>query len=103
MIKVLVTGGAGFIGSCFIRYMLSEYDDVEIINLDALTYAGSPDNLKDISHMKNYRFIKGDIADRGLVDDIFRQGLNYVVNFCSINRAICTAYHQYKSYHRIFL
>jgi len=75
--------------------MLSKYDDVIIINLDALTYAGSLDNLKDIAavHSKRYRFIKGDIADRGLVDDIFREGLSHVVNFAAethVDRSIAS-------------
>ena len=62
--KVLVTGGAGFIGSNFIRYALGEHDDWRIINLDKLTYAGNPGNLADIADSPRYRFIKGDIADR---------------------------------------
>ncbi len=59
----LVTGGAGFIGSNYIRYMLKKHKDVEIINLDKLTYAGNLDNLKDIEEDSRFTFIKGDICD----------------------------------------
>lgn len=64
---VLVTGGAGFIGSNFIRYLLGMYDDIGIINLDKLTYAGNLDNLKDIEDDPRYEFVRGDIRDRELV------------------------------------
>ncbi|SHF52184.1 dTDP-glucose 4,6-dehydratase [Caldanaerobius fijiensis DSM 17918] len=81
--KVLVTGGAGFIGSNFIKYMLKKHSDYKIINLDKLTYAGNLENLRDIEHNPNYTFIKGDIADRDLVDEIFSKGIDYVVNFAA--------------------
>jgi dTDP-glucose 4,6-dehydratase len=68
---LLVTGGAGFIGSNFIRYALAEHPDWEITNLDKLTYAGNLENLKDIQDRPRYHFIKGDIADRKLVDALF--------------------------------
>jgi dTDP-glucose 4,6-dehydratase len=68
--RLLVTGGAGFIGSNFIRYVLSVHPDYRIINLDRLTYAGNLENLKDIENSRNYTFIKGDIADRKLLDSI---------------------------------
>lgn len=66
--KLLVTGGAGFIGSNFIRYMLGKYPEVEIVNLDLLTYAGNPENLKEFENDPRYRFAKGDITDASLVD-----------------------------------
>lgn len=81
---LLVTGGAGFIGSNFIRYMVRKYDGYKIINLDKLTYAGNLENLKDIEDIKNYRFIKGDICDRDLVEDIFSGNkIDAVVNFAA--------------------
>ena len=60
--SLLVTGGAGFIGSNFIRYMLGTYPDYQIINLDKLTYAGDPENCKDFEGSHGYSFMKGDIA-----------------------------------------
>ncbi|MEM0499386.1 MAG: GDP-mannose 4,6-dehydratase, partial [Methanothrix sp.] len=83
MMRLLVTGGCGFIGSNFVRYALREHDDWEVINLDKLTYAGNPANLRDIEGDKRYRFVRGDIADRELVDDLFRDGLDAVVNFAA--------------------
>ena len=65
--KILVTGGAGFIGSCFIRHMLNTYPDYKIVNLDALTYAGNLENLYDVKDNPNYEFINGDICDKKLV------------------------------------
>ncbi len=83
MMRLLVTGGCGFIGSNFVRYALREHDDWEVINLDKLTYAGNPANLRDIEGDKRYRFVRGDIADRELVNDLFRDGLDAVVNFAA--------------------
>ncbi len=84
MKKILVTGGAGFIGSNFIRYMLNKYEDYKIINLDLLTYAGNLENLKDVEDNPNYEFIKGDIADRGLVNALFEKyNFDYVINFAA--------------------
>ncbi len=81
--RYLVTGGAGFIGSNFIRYLFDKYGDgVEVVNVDKLTYAGNLDNLKDISDRPNYRFIKGDICDAKLVDSAMA-GVNRVVNFAA--------------------
>ncbi len=68
---LLVTGGAGFIGSNFIRYILNEHSDWQIINLDKLTYAGNLENLEDVKDNPRYHFVKGDIADRKLVDALF--------------------------------
>ncbi len=78
----LVTGGAGFIGSNYIRYMLKKQRDVEIINLDKLTYAGNLDNLKDIEENSRYKFIKGDICDEVLVNKIMTE-IDVVVNFAA--------------------
>ena len=78
----LVTGGAGFIGSNYIRYMLKKHKDVDIINLDKLTYAGNLDNLKDIEGDSRYKFIKGDICDEVLVNRIMT-GVDVVVNFAA--------------------
>lgn len=69
--NLLVTGGAGFIGSNFIIYMLNKYPDYKIVNLDLLTYAGSLDNLKEVTNNSNYHFIQGDICDRELVEYLF--------------------------------
>ena len=70
--RVLVTGGAGFIGSNFIRYVLENYASVSIVNLDLLTYAGSLENLRDLPSQEKYHFIKGDIQDEDLVQNILR-------------------------------
>lgn len=80
----LITGGAGFIGSNYILYMLHKYDDVKIINLDKLTYAASLDNLKIIEDKENYFFIKGDICDKILVNELFASyDIDYVINFAA--------------------
>ncbi|GAB6676592.1 dTDP-glucose 4,6-dehydratase [Bacillus cereus] len=82
--KVLVTGGAGFIGSNFVRYMVEKYPEYNIVNLDALTYAGNLENLKDIEEVLNYRFIKGDIADRQFINQLFKEEkFDYVLNFAA--------------------
>ena len=84
MKKILVTGGAGFIGSNFINYMLSSRDDLVIVNLDKLTYAGNLENLKEIENNKNYLFVKGDINNNELVDFLFKKySFNYVINFAA--------------------
>ncbi|HTX43412.1 MAG TPA: GDP-mannose 4,6-dehydratase, partial [Methanocella sp.] len=66
--KLLVTGGCGFIGCNFIRHMIVKYPEYDIVNLDKLTYAGNPENLKDIEGSPRYHFIKGDICDPTAVD-----------------------------------
>ncbi|MBH8599145.1 dTDP-glucose 4,6-dehydratase [Thermoactinomyces sp. CICC 10523] len=78
--KLLVTGGAGFIGSNFIRYMANRYPEYEIINLDLLTYAGNRENLQDVETHANYRFVKGDIGDRNLVESLVGNGVEVIVN-----------------------
>lgn len=83
MKKILITGGAGFIGSCFVRQTLQKHPDYQVINLDALTYAGNLETLVDIEKNPNYRFVKGDIRDKELVDKLFAEGLDYVVNFAA--------------------
>ena len=67
----LVTGGAGFIGSNFVLYMLKKYEDIRIINLDKLTYAGNLENLKSIENDKRHIFVHGDICDAELVSSLF--------------------------------
>ncbi|RAN86954.1 dTDP-glucose 4,6-dehydratase [Bacillus sp. SRB_28] len=82
--KVLVTGGAGFIGSNFVRYMVKKYPKYNIVNLDALTYAGNLENLKDIEELSNYKFIKGDIADRQFINQLFKEeNFDYILNFAA--------------------
>jgi len=82
--NILVTGGSGFIGCNYVRYMLESYDDVRIINLDALTYAGSLDNLKDLPNELHHTFVHGDICDRKLVDKLMRDyEIDTVVHFAA--------------------
>jgi len=80
--KILVTGGAGFIGSNFIRYWLQSHPADRIVNLDLLTYAGNADSLRDLAANPNYEFIKGDIADAALVNKL-ASGLDLIVNFAA--------------------
>lgn len=81
--KYLVTGGYGFIGSNFIRYILRKYPQVSITNLDLVTYAGNPANLADFKGAKRYKFVRGDIADKNLVDRLMKRGFDVVVNFAA--------------------
>jgi dTDP-glucose 4,6-dehydratase len=84
MRSILVTGGAGFIGSNFVRYILKAEPDISVYNLDALTYAGSPENLKELSGGNNHTFIQGDICDGELVENLFRQHqIDTVVHFAA--------------------
>jgi dTDP-glucose 4,6-dehydratase len=84
MKNVLVTGGAGFIGSNFVRLLLNKEPEVNIINLDLLTYAGTRENLRDLPDEGRHTFIQGDICDRALVDDLFRKyAIDTVVHFAA--------------------
>jgi len=80
--KILVTGGLGFIGSNFIRYILEKYRDVEVVNLDAMKYGSNLANQKDVENNERYAFVKGDIADYKLVKDIVR-GVDAIINFAA--------------------
>ena len=80
----LVTGGAGFIGSNFVHYMLKKYNDIKIINVDKLTYAGNLENLKEIENHANYKFVHADICDKNAIEAIFAQeSIDFVVNFAA--------------------
>ena len=84
MKTILITGGAGFIGSNFVKLMLEKYPEYKIINIDALTYAGNLENLEDIDSNPNYEFIKVDIRDREKVEEIFKNNeITSVVNFAA--------------------
>lgn len=82
--KILVTGGAGFIGSNFMHYEVNKYPEDEFVCLDALTYAGNYNNIKDLEGKSNYRFIKGDITDRKFIFDLFKnEKFDIVINFAA--------------------
>ena len=84
MKSILVTGGAGFIGSNFVPYFAEKYPDYHIINLDRLTYAGNLNNLRECESMPNYTFIKGDICDEALMDNLFSQhDIRGVIHFAA--------------------
>lgn len=80
--KLLVTGGAGFIGSCFVRHILNKYPDYKVYNLDALTYAGNVETLEDIKNNPRYNFIHGDIRDKALVQNLASE-VDAIVNFAA--------------------
>jgi dTDP-glucose 4,6-dehydratase len=91
--KILITGGAGFIGSNFIRYLLAKYPDYQVINLDKLTYAGNLNNLKDLRKNPRHTFVKGDICNSKLVDRLATQ-VDVIVNFAAeshVDRSILSA------------
>ncbi|MBD2871533.1 dTDP-glucose 4,6-dehydratase [Paenibacillus arenilitoris] len=81
--KLLITGGAGFIGSNFAHYMVKKYPDYQLINLDALTYAGNTDNLAELNGCPNHRFVHGSICDKQLVENLVQQGVDAVINFAA--------------------
>ncbi len=84
MKNILITGGAGFIGSNFVPYFLDKHENYKIINLDSLTYAGSLDNLKEVENSSRYKFIKGDICNRSLVESIFIEyDIRAVIHFAA--------------------
>jgi dTDP-glucose 4,6-dehydratase len=82
-VRVLVTGGAGFIGSNFVRHLLAARPEVEIINFDCLTYAGNPESLADIADNPRYKFVRGDITDKQAVHHVFEERLDAAVNFAA--------------------
>jgi len=81
--KILVTGGCGFIGSNFIRYLLKTYPDYSVINVDKLTYAGNLENLSDISSSPRYHFLRGDIAEASQMEELVSKGVDAIVNFAA--------------------
>ena len=82
--KILVTGGAGFIGGNFVHYMVNNYPDYDIVNLDLLTYAGNLETCKPVEDKPNYKFVKGDIADRSFIYDLFeKEKFDIFVNFAA--------------------
>ena len=82
--KILVTGGAGFIGGNFVHYMVDKYPNYMIVNLDALTYAGNLETCQPVEGKPNYKFVKGDIADRDFIFDLFeKEKFDIVVNFAA--------------------
>ena len=99
--KVLITGGAGFIGSNFVHYIYNKYPNYIVYNLDILTYAGNLDNLKDIEESKRYFFIKGDICDPKLIGNLFKNHkFDIVVNFAAqshVDRSITNDYHFFRT------
>lgn len=101
MKTLLITGGAGFIGSNFIRYFISQHPDVKIVNLDKLTYAGNLDNLRAIDRSSQYNFVKGDIVQKRTVETVFEtHGIDAVVNFAAeshVDRSILSPDHFLKT------
>jgi dTDP-glucose 4,6-dehydratase len=81
--KILVTGGAGFIGSNFVNYMVDKYADYSIVNVDALTYAGNLENLKQSEGKSNYQFVKADITDAEAMDQLIGDGVDAIINFAA--------------------
>ena len=94
MKRVLVTGGAGFIGSHFVKYVLRQHPDWHIVNLDKLSYAGNLENLENLPDPKRHKFVKGDIADHDLVAKLWKDKFDYVVSFAAethVDRSILWA------------
>ncbi|MBI4032693.1 dTDP-glucose 4,6-dehydratase [Candidatus Berkelbacteria bacterium] len=91
--RLLITGGSGFIGSNYVRYVLAEHPDINVVNLDALTYAGNPENLRDIENDPRYTFVRGSITDRELVDSLVAD-VDAIVNIAAeshVDRSIFDA------------
>lgn len=80
--RLIVTGGCGFIGSCFIRHILKKYPSYKIVNLDILTYCGNPENLKDIETNPNYNFVQGNICDKKIVSELIKDA-DCILNFAA--------------------
>jgi len=101
MKRILVTGGAGFIGSNFLNYILKTYDDIFVVNYDKLTYAGNLENLREIEAKKNYVFIKGDIVDYEQVSSTLKKyEINNIINFAAeshVDRSIHSSYSFYET------
>ena len=81
--KIIVTGGAGFVGSNFIAHIMDKYQEYEVINLDKLTYCGNLENLRGVENNPRYTFVEGDIADPKIVDAIAERGIDAIVNFAA--------------------
>lgn len=81
--KLLITGGAGFMGSNFIKYILKKHPDWQVVNLDKLTYCGNLENLKEVSQSSNYTFVKGDIANREDVERAIGDGVDKIINYAA--------------------
>ncbi|MBI5370102.1 dTDP-glucose 4,6-dehydratase [Candidatus Uhrbacteria bacterium] len=81
--KILVTGGAGFMGSTMIHYLLKNYDDVQVISFDALTYAGNLESLSDVQDDSRYTFVKGNIADPQAIEAIVSKGVDLIINYAA--------------------
>jgi len=81
--RILVTGGCGFIGSNFVRYLLKTHPDYSLINIDKLTYAGNIENLSDLSNSPRYHFVRGDIADAPRMEELISKGVDAIVNFAA--------------------
>ena len=97
--KLLVTGGLGFIGSNFIQYMFNRYNDIQITNLDRLSIVSNPANLKDFETENRYRFVKGDVANKKLVNSLMKE-TDAVINFAAethVDRSIAEPWHFIKS------
>jgi dTDP-glucose 4,6-dehydratase len=82
-LKILITGGAGFIGSNFVIYMVNKYPGYQFINIDALTYAGNLGNLQSVQEAPNYRFVKADITNRAVVDRVVAEDIDIIINFAA--------------------
>src|SRR3989339_2205655 len=81
--KILITGGAGFMGSNFIKYLLKNHPDWRVVNLDKLTYAGNLENLREVENNPNYKFIKGDIANTQDVEKAIGGGVDKIINYAA--------------------